>query len=110
MFITCTWDMCAHDHLLQLATLHVTTDDFGGLFPTMYYKYHTTTLLRDHYYYTIASSPLQHAEHDARCGNDAGVCSSAHLHAVAYLYAAAYLHALPHGNGNAGAYGYTTAY
>ena len=21
MFITCTWDMCAHDHLLQLATL-----------------------------------------------------------------------------------------
>lgn len=36
-----SWDMCTHDHLLHL---NLTTADFGGLFPTMYYKYHTTTL------------------------------------------------------------------
>ena len=35
MFITCTWDMCAHDFLLHLATTQP-PDDFGGLFPTMY--------------------------------------------------------------------------
>ena len=48
MFITCTWDMCAHDFLLHLATTQP-PNDFGGLFPTMYYKYHTTTLQDDHH-------------------------------------------------------------